>query len=51
MICQCGKEIETTGTSYTFVTYNDKGEAIYAICMHGIVVIDKRDEDYTEGLG
>jgi len=46
MFCPCGKEIETTsGTFYSIATYNDKGEIIYAVCVHGFVVINKGEND------
>lgn len=40
MICACGQEIGSTTSYWQTATYNDKGEIIYAVCMHGIVVID-----------
>ena len=40
MYCPCGKEIDSSaGYGYQTCTYNDKGEIIYAVCMHGIVCI------------
>ena len=41
MLCFCGQEIGSTNSfGWQTCTYNDKGEIIYAICMHGIVCID-----------
>jgi len=45
MYCPCGKEENcTSGTFYSIVTYNDKGEIIYAVCIHGFVIINKVEE-------
>ena len=55
MICPCGQEILTTGGFvYQLAYYNEFGEIYYAVCMHGIVVIDARpeiDENDSERLG
>jgi len=40
MLCACGQELGSTSSMWATCTYNDKGEIIYAVCMHGIVVID-----------
>jgi len=46
MYCPCGAEVEiTSGTFYSIATYNDKGEIIYAVCIHGFVVITKGDNN------
>ncbi|MBC8461470.1 MAG: hypothetical protein H8D67_26140 [Deltaproteobacteria bacterium] len=43
MICPCGKPIETTATDPFFMTqYDWKGNIVYAVCRHGIVVVDNR---------
>jgi len=48
MICPCGKEIDSSaGYSYQTCTYNDKGEIVNAVCMHGIVCINKNIEILT----
>lgn len=48
MICPCGQEVNTTGFTYQIVQYNERGEIIYAVCMHGTVVIDVREEPETD---
>jgi hypothetical protein len=41
MYCPCGQEIENTSCDcYSQVTYKD-GEIIYAVCIHGFVIINK----------
>ena len=46
MMCPCGQKVESTaGVWYQTATYNEKGEVIFAICSHGIVVIDKPEEE------
>jgi hypothetical protein len=43
MFCPCGMTLDTTSAnSYAVATYNGNGEIVYAVCVHGIVVIDKR---------
>ncbi len=44
MICPCGKSFE--GNPYVFTRCGKNGLIIiYAICQHGTVVIDKREEN------
>lgn len=44
MYCPCGREIESTSTTfYSIATYKD-GEIIYAVCIHGFVVINKGED-------
>jgi len=38
--CPCGAELTTSAYPYSYVQY-ENGEIVYAICIHGIVVIDK----------
>lgn len=46
ILCPCGQYINgTNATIYTTATYNDKGEVVFAICQHGIVVINKLEEE------
>jgi hypothetical protein len=40
--CACGKKCETTGESFHSQTQYMNGEVIYAVCAHGVVLIDKR---------
>jgi len=43
MYCYCGKEIESITNktvAWQRCVYNDKGEIIYALCIHNIVCID-----------
>jgi hypothetical protein len=50
MYCPCGRETEnTSGTFYSIATYNDKGEIIYAVCVHGFVVINNLKEGDNNG--
>jgi hypothetical protein len=43
--CPCGKEEEnTSGTFYSYILYDDKGNIIYAVCIHGFVIINKERE-------
>jgi hypothetical protein len=41
-ICMCGRKIETTGGGIAAHTIYENGECVYAICSHGIVVVDER---------
>jgi len=44
--CRCGQKIETTaGSSPNRAEYDGEGRCIYAVCSHGVVVIDKRFEE------
>jgi hypothetical protein len=41
MLCYCGQEIGSTNSyGWQICRYNEHGEVIYAVCMHGIVCID-----------
>jgi len=43
MLCPCGMPIDATSdTYYSVATYDRTGELIYAVCVHGAVVLDKR---------
>jgi hypothetical protein len=45
MYCPCGAEIESTSSyPYSQVTYKD-GEIIYAVCIHGFVIINKGENN------
>lgn len=45
ILCPCGQYIEgSLAYPYPTVTYNDKGEIIFAICQHGHIVINKLEE-------
>ena len=40
--CQCGAKIESTsGEVYRSMTVDGDGQIIYAVCVHGVTVIDK----------
>ncbi len=40
--CPCGLPLENSSKEpYTFRYYNNKNEIIYALCVHGNVIIDK----------
>lgn len=45
IVCPCGMTIEqeTVWPPYRFVFYNENKEIEYALCIHNIVVIDKRN--------
>ncbi len=47
MICPCGQHDDTTGGSHYVIIHYDKNgrDIVYAVCQHGIVVIDKREEN------
>ena len=48
MYCLCGAEIESTSScQYSQVIYKD-GEIIYAVCVHGFVVINKGEYNGEE---
>jgi hypothetical protein len=50
MYCPCGKEVEhTSETFYSIATYNNKGDIIYAICVHGFVIINNLKEGDNNG--
>jgi len=40
--CPCGRKQESTGGSYQQAEYDAAGRIVYAICEHGVVVIDRR---------
>ncbi len=45
--CKCGRPINTTNCSdYTIVRYNAKGEIVFAVCVHGNVVINNEEEKH-----
>ena len=49
MFCPCGREIKETSVSiYSIATYNEKQEIIYAVCSHGVVIIDKLRESNND---
>lgn len=50
MYCPCRRIISCTTAlpPYRIVTYNDKGEVIYAVCIHGDVVINKDTGEENE---
>jgi len=41
LICDCGREIESSAATYRYQRMNEKGKIIEQICSHGIKVIDK----------
>jgi len=45
--CPCGRINENTSSldGYSIIRYNEKGEIIYAVCIHGSVVINKENEE------
>jgi len=46
MICPCGKRIENTSASpYQVRTFDNEGNVIFAICVHGHVVINELQEE------
>lgn len=47
ILCPCGLYIEGSSLAYPYqtATYNDKGEVLFAVCQHGIVVINKLEEE------
>jgi len=51
MYCPCGTEIESTSCNYSTVRYNSKGEIIYAVCIHGFVVINLGEENENSSAG
>ena len=45
MYCPCGAEIESTSaTLYSQVIYKGE-EIIYAVCIHGFVIINKGEDN------
>ena len=46
IVCPCGQTVETACSwpPYRVATYDEKGEVIFAICVHGVVVLDKRPD-------
>lgn len=49
MFCPCGKSLDdTSAVPYSSWTMNEKGEIIFAICQHGHVIIDKKEEEVNE---
>lgn len=48
MYCPCGMEHnETQFNGYSQVTYRD-GEIVFAVCLHGYVVINKLGDNKEE---
>lgn len=49
-LCPCGQSIESSSAAnpYTIIHYNEKGDIVYAICVHGHVVINKTTESLEE---
>lgn len=46
MTCPCGRHYDGTSSNpYQVRTFNDKGEVIFAICVHGHVVINELEEE------
>ena len=43
--CMCGRLIETTAGNFPQIAQYIDRECIYALCSHGIVVIDKREKE------
>ena len=43
MRCECGQLIEGASIipPYTIVRYDEKGDIVFAVCSHGMVVINK----------
>ena len=45
-ICPCGQPlVSTKDEHYCIRYYNEKKEVIYEMCVHGCVIIDKRDAE------
>lgn len=43
MLCPCGQHNDTTAADpYTIIQYDKQGSIVYAVCIHGVVVVDKR---------
>ena len=50
MICPCGKRIEDiTGNSYQVRTFDSEGNVIFAICVHGHIIINELQEEEKNG--
>lgn len=47
VLCECGQWTEMPTPDYIIVRYRD-GKIIYAVCIHGITVIDKGGIDSVE---
>jgi len=42
--CLCGRKIETTGGGLPVTAEYRNGECVYAVCGHGVAVIDNRSD-------
>jgi len=43
--CPCGRKLENIKDYfYKIVEYNIKGQMIFAICMHGEIIIDRKNK-------
>lgn len=42
--CACGQKFEYTAESFYIQTQYMNGEIVYAVCAHGVVVIDERQK-------
>lgn len=40
--CRCGQKIETTDGSIPRVAEYINGECVYAVCSHGVTIVDNR---------
>ena len=41
--CECGKKTESSLiTSYQTAHYDAAGKLVYAVCSHGVVILDER---------
>jgi hypothetical protein len=50
MYCPCGQEIESTSCDYSQAIYKGN-EIVYAVCVHGFVVINLGEENENPGVG
>ena len=43
-VCACGQRLETSGGHWRIRHYDEKGNVIYEVCMHGVTTVDDRPE-------
>jgi hypothetical protein len=51
MTCPCGMKLDSTSSFlYRFRRFDKNGEVIFAICVHGHIIIDKQKEKDEEEI-
>lgn len=45
IICPCGQKVEamSVASCYSVRQFDENGQMVYAVCRHGLIVIDERN--------